>query len=150
MWRLYGSEGVAVRSTFSRLCSSVELEPRDVYVGAVKYFDYEVEQPPTYGNTLSAPFCKRIEYAHERELRLAAMELPASWKGGLFPSDEELRDVHPVGIRAKCDLKELIERVYVSPGATENFRIEVQDLLSEGGIEVPLVVSTLSRRPSLI
>lgn len=43
MWGLYlrSGEGIAVRSSFKRLCDSIAIEPQDVYVGAVNYIDYD-------------------------------------------------------------------------------------------------------------
>lgn len=149
MWRLYGAEGVAIRSTFARLCSSLESEQRDVFVGGMYYLDYETEQPPTYGNTLCAPFCKRIEFSHERELRAVVVQTPSEWKGGLFPYDE-LRDTHPKGIRLTCDLEQLIDRIYVAPYATPSFKARIEDLLVQADIHAPVVASSLSERPSLI
>jgi hypothetical protein len=70
MWNLYARDGVAIRSTFRRLCESLEKEASDVPVGLVAYLDYIMEQPATYGNTLAPIFSKRREFEHEREVPL--------------------------------------------------------------------------------
>lgn len=94
MWRLYSHDGVAVRSTFHRLCASLVNEPESVYIGEIRYFDFRTEQPPTYGNTLAVAYYKRQEFEHERELRAVVVKTPTDWKSG-SPPYEERRDVHP-------------------------------------------------------
>jgi hypothetical protein len=53
MWSTYTAQGmgVAVRSTISRLTESLTSDEEDIYVGVVKYIDYETEMMP-FGNAM--------------------------------------------------------------------------------------------------
>src|SRR5687767_12683809 len=48
MWKLYshGTNGVAIQTTFDRLVDSLRETDRDVYVGQVRYIDYECDSFP--------------------------------------------------------------------------------------------------------
>ena len=149
MWRLYGPDGIAVRSTFNRLVASLANEPEAVHVGEVIYLDFDTEQPPTYGNTLAVAYNKRREYEHERELRVVMVKPPADWTSG-SPPYAERRDTHPNGLKVTVVLDTLIERVYVAPGRSESFREEVRAALERHSLNKLVVASALDRRPVLL
>jgi hypothetical protein len=114
MWQLYSlsGEGLAIRSTVGRLKESFDREEgknEQVYVGSVAYLDYEREFIPM--NTIFTPALrKRKSFEHEREIRCLAMRIA----GG-----ELLVAKQPEGIAAKVDVKTLMDRLYVAPGAPE-------------------------------
>lgn len=149
MWQLYAPAGVAVRSTFHRLCSSVEEESEQVHVGELRYFDFYSEQPPTYGNTLAVAYYKRKQFEHEHELRAVVVSKPQSWTSG-SPPYEELRNSHPKFIKIRCNVSELIESVHVAPEQPETLRTEVVELMMRDNLDKPVIASKLDDRPSLI
>lgn len=145
MWRTYGAEEIAVRSTFYRLCASLANEPESVHVGELYYFDLAAEQPPTYGNTLAIAYFKRRQYQHERELRAVVIRPPADGNGG-----PECPDSHPTGIKIAVDLDTLIERVHLAPGLPEAFREQVRGTMDRHGVDKPVQPSSLDERPVLL
>jgi hypothetical protein len=84
MWSLYlrSGEGIAIRSTFTNLCDSLQGEDSLVFAGQVRYTDYDSvkdvpSDSPEHDSTLIpednalAPFVhKRRSYEHEREVRV--------------------------------------------------------------------------------
>lgn len=149
MWRLYGPDGIAVRSTFNRMVASLANEPHTVYVGEMVYLDFTTEQPPTYSNTLAVAYNKRREYEHERELRAVVVKPPAAWTSGSPPYAEQ-RNTHPNGLKISVDLDVLVERVYVAPGRPESFRDEIRAALEHYGLKKPVHHSVLDELPVLL
>jgi hypothetical protein len=49
MWKIYSRQGLAIKSTFQRLCDSFTEPDRHVFAGTVKYADFLV-QPMQFGN----------------------------------------------------------------------------------------------------
>jgi hypothetical protein len=146
MWRLYSPEGVAVRSTFNRLCASLADDSELVYVGEVRYFDFRADQPPTYGNTLAVAFSKRKQFEHERELRAVVVKAPADGS----PPYSEHRDSHPKFVKIASDLNTLIDRVYVAPGRSISLAEQVRDLLRQHRLDKQIVPSSLDDVPLLL
>ncbi|MDP9365999.1 MAG: hypothetical protein M3Q10_17565 [Chloroflexota bacterium] len=142
MWRLYAGEGVAVRSTYDRLCASNAHDPTPVHVGEVNYIDFRTEQPPTYGSTLAGAFLKRREYQDERELRAVVVKIPPEWGG-----DGPCPDTHPTFTKIAVDLNTLVERAYIAPGRAEAFTDEVRAAMERFGLDKPVEASALDDRP---
>lgn len=149
MWRLYSPEGVAIQSTFSRLCASLTNESEQVHVGEVRYFDFRTEQPPTYGNTLAVAYYKRKQFEHEREMRAVVVKSPLEWTSG-SPPYQECRDTHSKYIKIAADMDALIERIYISPGRPNSFTEQIREILSRRGLDKPVVPSTLDELPTLL
>lgn len=149
MWRLYGPEGIAIRSTFDDFVRSLQNEPRAVHVGEVVYLDFDTEQPPTYGNTLAVAYNKRREFEHERELRAVVIEPPADWTSGSPPYVEQ-RDIHPKGLKVSVDLDALIGRVYLAPGMSASINKDVRETLLGQRLDKPVLYSVLDARPTLL
>lgn len=74
MWKLYSKseEAVAIQSTYSRLRKVL---PDNVYIGIVRYLDYDCDQIPC-DNTMWPIVFKRRSFEHERELRAVIQEGP--------------------------------------------------------------------------
>lgn len=121
MWRLYcgHGHGIAIQTTYDQLVSAIERE-YEVYVGCVKYIDYETERFPD-PNAFHPVMHKRIAFSHEREIRLVSSpsKLPASSPG---PAPESLS--------IPWDTQAKINRVYVDPYAPEYFFEAVQLVLT--------------------
>lgn len=149
MWRLFGSEGVAIQSSYQRLCESFVNEPRSVYVGVMQYFDYRTMQPETYGNTLAIAFNKRIEFEHEREVRAVIVHQPDDWTTG-SPPYEEYREQHPQGLKAVTDTGVLIDRVVLAPAISVSSRQQLLEAMEQRGLKKTVVHSVLDELPGLI
>ena len=71
MWKLYlkSDEGIAIQTTFDRLKRAFALYgDRPVFIGQVRYLDYEKEFIPE-SNSFSPLLHKRRSFAHENEVR---------------------------------------------------------------------------------
>lgn len=111
MWGLYATRqsGIAVQSTFERLCDSLNrcLEP--VLIGMVRYSDYVAEETFLAG-TLSPYLHKRKSFECERELR--AVVHPLSRIRERAGESEDL-----LGTYVPVDVGRLIETIHVAPKA---------------------------------
>jgi hypothetical protein len=149
MWSRYGTNGIAIRSTFYDFVKSFRNEPKPVHVGEVVYLDFATEQPPTYGNTLAVAYNKRREFEHERELRAVVISPPADWTSGSPPYAEQ-RDTHPKGLKVAVDLDALIGRVYLAPGIPASVMEDVRAAMHRQGLGKPVLPSVLDERPTLL
>jgi hypothetical protein len=99
LWEIYAGrepQGVAIRSRYERLSESIT-DPRLVFIGRVKYIDFEAEAIADFGGF--SPFVhKRVSFDFEREIRAVYY---------LAPPDDG-----PEGIQISVDLDRLIEEVY--------------------------------------
>ncbi|MDK9703959.1 MAG: DUF2971 domain-containing protein [Sulfuritalea sp.] len=117
MWRLYcgyGS-GVAIQTTYDHLVGAIEKE-YEVYLGCVKYIDYDREWFPD-ANVFHPVMHKRLAFAHEKEVRLVSS--PATSR---TPSPGGCPEV----VSIPWDSSARVERVYVDPYAPEYFFEAVQ------------------------
>lgn len=114
MWKVYlhGNEGIAIQSTYENLIESlVSYEEYEVFVGRIKYIDYDQELIPM-NNIISPYIHKRKSYEHEKELRALIWTLQHG-KNSLMGN--KYKDVD--GFYVPVDLEKLINNVYVAPNA---------------------------------
>ena len=113
MWKLYlkSNEGIAIQSSYQRLIRAVADYPEDVYIGCVKYIDFNRDWMPE-GNSL-APFVhKHKAFTHEKELR-AIVTLPHDPPG---PPQAQFSIAPPeYGIDVMVNLDELIDSIILAP-----------------------------------
>jgi hypothetical protein len=132
MWSTYAGndEGIAVQSTFARLCRSFEKNDEDtVYIGLVKYSDYDKELMDE-GNGFEPFVRKRKSFESESELRALTivyglvygkerlMKMYAEYQNppGEPPlSKLTFESITDGGKYIAADLPTLIENVYVAP-----------------------------------
>jgi hypothetical protein len=145
MWQQYTSRnaGVAVQSTFDRLISSFQGDENDmfeVYVGTIRYLDYDLEQLMD-GNTFIPFLHKRRAYEHEQELRAVIQRV--------FPDDVPLADSEPSpdGLFVEVDLTTLIENIFVAPTSSDSFTDWVESVADRYSIHAPVRSSDLAKPP---
>jgi hypothetical protein len=145
MWRLYAisGAGIAIRSTFRRLTASFGPCPDAVYVGQVAYADYETDWIPE-GITFHSFLHKRRSYEHEREIRAVRQKMPTNESNMIDLSLESYPDG---GEAVPVDLPELIERVYVSPGAPTWLHELSRSVTRRFGLDVEVLQSGLDADP---
>lgn len=109
LWRLYGGdrEGVAIKSKYQGLVDAAKNDDR-LYVGCVRYIDYETEWFPG-GNVYYPVMHKRRAFAHEHELRIVKMS----------PHLAGPEIVGTVGYKVPVDVNALVEEIYVNPFSQE-------------------------------
>lgn len=151
MWRLYlkSNEGVAVQTTFTRLCKSFEPARESIFVGKVRYIDYSKGECPNPLNVYSPFLCKRLSFEHEKELRAIVHKLPDP------PISIPVNDVKAArtcldgielmktGTSIPIDIEALVEKVHVAPSAPPWFRELVEAIIRKYGLEVEVVQSQL-------
>lgn len=145
MWKVYGDNGIAIRTTFARFQDSLLSEPRPVQIGKVKYGNY-ANTMMNYGNTLAPVFFKRRVFDFEREVRAAHMSLPED-RGPTMKDLLALGPNQPPGVRIEVNMDALIEKVFVSPGKPDWYRTLIEKVLRRYPYNFPLENSTIDKRP---
>ena len=125
MWKQYGNDGVAIKTTVPRLKKSFGPASEKVYVSPVTYIDYKTKFLPE-PNLMNLAFYKRRSFEAEKELR------------ALICSEEP-----GVGRQVKVELSALLYEVYAAPGK-EGVAKATKALLDSRGIKgVKVKVSDL-------
>jgi hypothetical protein len=127
MWKIYlkSNEGIAIRSTVARLRASFSNYSDPVFIGAVKYLNFESEAIPME-NLLLPYMHKRKSFEHEKELRAMI------W--GSRHAKTGLADA-PAGLYVDVGLDTLIDAVYAAPGAEDWFVELVRSVCSRYGLK---------------
>jgi len=137
MWKLYlkSGGGIAIRSTFDRLKNCLMDETPDVYIGEVKYIDYERDFMAE-GNVLSPLMYKRKSFEHERELR-AVVQVPSENGKALFGD----------GLFISVDLGTLIDKIYLAPTSAKWLFELVESVTRKYGLDKEVLQSSLDDVP---
>jgi hypothetical protein len=132
LWKIYlggKQNGVAIRSTISRLRRSVEKGkdsyPEEFFIGKVKYKKHLNHDELS---RLSVITTKKPFYDFEKELRLFILHDPGL-KGRSAPPYKFTDGRH-----VRVDIAELIHEVYISPFSTSAYRNEIKDLLTKSSL----------------
>ena len=134
MWKLYvdGDVGVAVKSTFSRLCRAFDDSKEEVTIGRVEYVDYDAARF-SWSHLLGRALHKRASFEHERELRAIVL-------ADKIPGDTK-------GISVKVHLDSLIEQVFVAPTAQPWMADLVRQVCRKYSLAADVVQSSLNCGP---
>lgn len=149
MWKLHASEGVAIQSTFQRFVDAIKPSELKIFVGLVKYIDYETESwdLDKYPQTIMRTFHKRKSFEHESELR-AVIDYPRP--GGVYSVAEGpgyLDSAGLPGIFVGVGLAQLIENIRVSPGSPPWFKDVVKTIAGLAKLEGTVFQSKLDEDP---
>lgn len=144
MWKLYlkSNEGIAIKSTYKSLVECFSGYDNDVFIGKVKYIDYNREWMAE-GNVFYPFLHKRKSFEHENELRALVWRWP-------FDDDQKLNlsiDVIDQGITVPINLPCLVHQVFVAPDAPIWFRRLVSDVSKRYGLQIRIEQSVLSEAP---
>jgi hypothetical protein len=143
MWSLYlkSNEGVAIQSTYSKLCKSFKEANESVLIGEVSYIDYDRDY--IQEGYLFNPFMhKRKSFAHEREVRALIWKPPTSETRIDF-SIETIDH----GVYVNSNIEELIEGVYICPAAPTWFHKLVENVTIRYGHRFNMHQSKLNEEP---
>ena len=144
MWKLYlkSDEGVAIQSTFTRLCDSFrDVKEHDVHVGSIRYIDFDREFMPE-DDVFSPVVHKRKSFAYEQEVRAVIAKLPATQT-----DDDRQAPPFKTGLAVPVDITRLIEKVYVSPSSQRWVADLIRTLVQKFEANVPVVHSALGDDP---
>jgi hypothetical protein len=143
MWKIYArdmSQGVAIRTTFTRLMECFSTTHYDIFIGAIKYIDYS--------NAFNRFLHKRTAFAHEREVRAICqpMESFAQMGPDGTVSDQESqrakdfsdRTTRNKGLTVPIDVPKLIDAIVLSPASPSWFADAVKSAVSAFGFDIPI------------
>lgn len=136
LWRLYvpSGIGVAIRSTVGKLRSSLRDAGQPLAICAVKYINYETDEPPD--NPIGMVMCKRRQFAYEQEIRVVARQ---AWQ----PAQQR-----QAGLYVPVRLETLVEHVVTAPEATPWFGEVVAATLKRWERTMRVASSSLRQEPS--
>lgn len=144
-WEIYGKESnsLAIVTTFAKLERAL---PEHLYLGCVRYIDYETERFEREGDLLPNLFDyimhKRRFYSYEQEVRaVASGHAPANLGG-----DEIVANFVAGSYAPEIDPVEMIDQVIVHPRATAGFFAGVEEFCAEQSLPQP-ILSGLSSLP---
>jgi len=143
MWKLYlsSSEGVAVKTRFSRLKDSFPAEGSEVNIGEVSYLDYDAAHID-FKNAFEPFLCKRMSFEHEKEVRAVI------WRSDLVGKKlAEIDEEFGHGLEVPCDIRLLIEEIYVSPTSMSWFKKLVESVAAKFDIDARVRQSRLNEVP---
>ncbi|WP_430389597.1 hypothetical protein [Dyella sp. 20L07] len=140
MWGLYlqTTEGVAIRTTASRLAAVLGPTPISVGLTDVMYVDYE-RHAYNPGNIFHHYVYKRLSFKHEMEVRAVV------W--GVEQQNQPFIEPNAPHVLVDVDLSLLIESIQVSPTAQPWFADLVGRCVKRYGLNVPVTQSDLYRSP---
>jgi len=146
MWKLYikSNEGVAIQSTFAKLKNSF-IDPRIVFLGKVKYIDYDNSflNPGFF-----SPFLhKRKSFEYEKEIRALhciTNILNPDYKANIDNPDW-IDSIE--GVEIEIDINKLIENIYISPMAPIWFADLVEKVILKYEFEFKVNQSKLNEDP---
>ncbi|MCH7693875.1 MAG: hypothetical protein IID50_10570 [Proteobacteria bacterium] len=140
LWSNYASniDGVAVKSTVGRLRASISEVKRPIYIGPVRYIDYQTEAIQE-NNAFNPYFLKRKSFEPEQELRAVFHHL----LDGVGWSERALED-NPPGVLIPCNLTDLVEEIVVSPLTPDWYLELVSETLSAIGVQLHVTRSTIA------
>ena len=143
MWRLYSAweRGIAIRTIVDGLSKSLICDA-DVYIGAVKYINFNTEKIDE-ANAFTPYLTKRKSFEYEREVRAITMNA--------VPHDTERLGTSAewtgAGIYCQVNLDLLIEEVIVAPQAEDWFVDLVQSVVKRYGLKAHVTRSDLASSP---
>ncbi len=155
MWQLYlkNNEGIAIRSTFSRLKESIQDTRYDVSASCVKYVDYDQHLFPIETTETGLKFnfynpyiTKRRSFSHEKELRLITTTKKEIYTGRIHKDINKGSELDG-GLGVKVDLNILIESIYISPTSPNWFKELIEDTIVKFNYIFPIKDSTLRQEP---
>ena len=145
MWKLHACDGVSVQSTFQRFVDAIVPSAGIIYLGEVRYLNYEMEAWDIKNDprTILSIFHKRKSFEHEHEFR-AAISVPLP--SGIYNCAEGpgYLDANGMpGMYVPVDIARLIEKICVSPGAPPWFRDVVKTVAGVCVLDGAVVPSQL-------
>ncbi len=151
MWKLYlkSNEGIAIQSTFKGLKDCFKHGEEDIFIGRVKYIDYEKAWLPE-GNTLYPFVHKRKSFEHEQELRAIIQKFRHKNKGEYTNIMDEIDWSKPPfddGIYVQVDLSVLIDKISLAPTSPKWLFELVKSVTKIYGLDKAILQSSLDDVP---
>ncbi len=129
MWKLYSKDAanaIAIQTTTKRLYEAFDKDPT-ISIGKIKYIDFDKNFAPING----AFWYKRKSFEYENEVRAVISKIHSSGKGVFIP----------------ISIDKLIEKIYISPYASEWFVDVVKSLVEKYCVKADVTYSMMKARP---
>ncbi len=125
MWQSYVDKGkaIAITTTISKIKNYILDEESSFLLGPIHYIDYQ-QDLVSEGNAFAPFFCKRKEFASEREFRIVKERMIDI--DGIISGSIKM----PKGINIPIDTNNLIDEVIISPFSDKHFNQKVRELLT--------------------
>lgn len=130
MWKLYSKDitnAIAIRSTYTRLYNAINKNP-SIAIGKVKYIDFDKR----FSSINGAYWYKRKSFEYENEVRAIYSDFKQSKKPG-------------IGIPVDIDV--LIDKIFISPYATNWFSDVVNSIIKKYEVKKEILQSTMMVAP---
>jgi hypothetical protein len=147
MWKSYlkSNEGIAIQSTFKHLKDSLRDMEHDIFIGEVRYIDYDkLDTLVDPNEVFEFPVIfKRKVFQHEQELRAVIRKFP---EGGLQPSSKPTINL---GIPVPVDLAVIIDKIYLAPTSSA-WQLELlESVIKKYKLNKEIVQSSIYDKPLL-
>ena len=129
MWKMYSKDvtnAIAIQTTSGHLYEALHREPY-ITIGKVKYIDFNKRFSSINGSF----WYKRKSFEYENEVRAIIQK----------------HNVNEKGIYISVDIDKLIDRIYVSPYASEWFVDVVKSVVEKYKINIPILHSQMLEKP---
>lgn len=152
MWKCFlkTNNGLAIKSTVKKLIKSLECSEEEVHMGQVYYRDFKnttffelmrEDQNQMFnglGGVVNPFFYKRVDFEHEKELRLYYIDMPIPHliRDGVEREPFEYK-------RINVNVSDLVGELVVSPFADDWFKSLIEDILRKVGLDIPVTKSGL-------
>jgi hypothetical protein len=144
MWNQYARNdiGIAIQSTVDRLVNSLnKCSDIDIFVGLIKYLDYNREAIPM--KNLLLPFIhKRKSFEYEQEIRALIWKTAKNYPKGEIQVSTDLS-----GFYIPVDVEILIENIFVSPNSSKWQYELLESITHKLGINRKILYSDISSNP---
>ena len=151
MWKLYARDGAGLAiSTNFRSFSLSLTDDKDIYIGRVKYIDYDLDTVPET-NVIDPFLYKRLSFSHEKEVRAiirSSAHLLLGDEPALRIVDSGEFSFFGYGEYSRVDLGQLVQEVVISPYADHWFHDLVQSVTLRYGLKAQVRRSSLSDKPT--
>jgi hypothetical protein len=154
MWKVYARDtyGAAIRTTFEKLTACFTMTDHDIFIGAVRYIDYEKDLID-HSNAFNRFLYKRKAFAHEREVRAVCqpLEVFAQMEKDWTVPDLEMQRAKEVnerllqdgGLAVPIDVPALVDAIVLSPASPPWLADVVRHIVSALGFDLEVVWSDM-------
>ena len=142
MWKLYlkSDEGIAIQSTYKKLRDAI-IDDETVYLGLIKYIDYDHDSIEVANNMFSPFLHKRKSFEHEKEVRALIAKMPMECNDvGIY------QDTIANGVKIRVDIELLIEKIYVAPSTPDWFSELIRAVVQRYEYHLEVVHSKLDEQ----
>jgi hypothetical protein len=143
MWKIYSlrGQGIAIQSTFGKLCDSFITFNKVVNIIPVEYVNYEAVNKSIITNIFWIGSHKREVFNHEKEIRAIILNkklvnnasIPIKVKNG--------------GRYILISVNTLIESVYIAPSSPEWYKKLIEKIIRKYKINAPIINSEIDKKP---